>query len=478
MRATILVSLFLFGAMAPFAPVAASSCSGSSPANDCIASALEWFAKPQTFSNVGATMEAGEPTTCDGETVHHSAWYTLEVLAPGSPDAFMVDLEAPFWSTLGFYERTPGGAFVEVACAAAWEDEGMQQPTVFAPCTAGKTYWIQIGGQSASDSGSFDIIESRYWKFDQTMSQTCPFKPTIPTEPRMYAPTGGNGEISVSWVEPWWDGGSSVSLSHYKIYGADSCSGTFSLLGSTTARFFSEYDLPAATSRCYKVTAVNAVGEGPSEPGRSATTWSPPRAPASLGVARGGDGELVISWPASPDQPGPAPMVSYYVYSAPTASGPYTLTGHVGSSARSFSHTGLADGTTVHYRVTAVNVVGEGALGPAASGTTWQVPGAPSDVSVSHRIGLSPLEFQVSWDAPTEAAPFTHYRIYRASSPEAAPQSIGEVTSSQTSFVDRNRGPFIDYYYEVRAANPAGLGAASDRACIVYPIESPLARCE
>ena len=478
MRAAFLSTLFVLAALAPFAPVAATSCSGGTPANDCIAGALEWFAKTETFSNAGATMEAGEPSTCDGETVHRSTWFTIEVLSPGSPDAFMLEMDAPFMSTLGVYTRNADGSFHPVSCAAAWEDEGLQQPFAFPACTPGTIYWIQVGSQSPSVGGSFQLSESRYWKFDMTLSQICPFKPTVPTEPRLYAPTGGNGAVSVSWVEPWWDGGNTISLSHYKVYRADTCSAAFSLIGTTTARSYHDSGLPAATSRCYKVTAVNAVGEGPSEPGRSATTWSPPRPPATPTVSRGGDGELIVSWQASLDHAGPAPMSAYRVYAGAEAAGPFTLLASLASTARTHTQTGLADGQTVHYRVSAVNVVGEGARSDAASATTWALPGAPRNVDVRHNLGPSQVEFRVSWSAPTEATPFTEYLVYRASSPDATPQHIGSVGSAQTSFVDRNRGAFIDYYYEVRAANPAGASLASSRECIVYPFDTALARCE
>lgn len=54
---------------------------------------------------------------------------------------------------------------------------------------------------------------------------------------------------------------------------------------------------------------------------------------------------------------------------------------------------------------------------------------------------------------------------------------MAEVPRGVTSFTDRARGVLVDAHYEVRASNPAGLSAASARACSVYPLESPLARC-
>lgn len=320
--------------------------------------------------------------------------------------------------------------------------------------------------------GSFELSEfSSFWHDE------CWFKPTLPTEPRLYAPVGGNGRIDLSWVEPWWDGGRSVSVSHYKVYRASTCAGPFALAATTPNRFWSDTGLAAGESRCYQVTAVNSVGEGPAEPGRSATTWTAPRPPAALSVTRGGDGELRVTWTPSPDHAGPGPVLAYRLYRATSASGPFSLIAIPGASATTYLDTGLGKGATRHYRIAAVNGVGEGAPSATRAGTTWQLPGIPLNVQATAQIGLQPVQVQVTWEAPAEGNDLTLYRIYYATSPTAEPRLIGEVHHAQRSFVDALQTPLFDHHYEVRAFNPAGEGAPSARTCVVWPTSTPLGRC-
>lgn len=125
----------------------------------------------------------------------------------------------------------------------------MAQPEVWLACSAGAAYWLQIGGQSASESGTFSLWESGYRHFNLTPSAPCPFKPSPPTEPRLYPARAGNGEIGPSWVEPYWDGGRSVDITRYNVYRAPTCAGPFAFVGSTAYRRYTDRGLrPAPTS--------------------------------------------------------------------------------------------------------------------------------------------------------------------------------------------------------------------------------------
>jgi hypothetical protein len=176
-RRIAIVIVLLVATLAPAGPAQGSSCS-SGPLNDCLDDAIEWRANPASFSNAGATMEPGEPSQCDGATVHRSIWLKLEVLEPGGRDPFKVNLGADFWITAGAYAAASDGTLALVACQASWEDEGRHNPTLYLPCTPGAVYWIQLGGQSLADQGPISISQSRYWKFEgPTLSDPCPFKP-------------------------------------------------------------------------------------------------------------------------------------------------------------------------------------------------------------------------------------------------------------------------------------------------------------
>ena len=98
---------------------------------------------------------------------------------------------------------------------------------------------------------------------------------------------------------------------------------------------------------------------------------APPSAPTSLS-AIGGDKQVKLNWPAATN------ASSYRVKRSTTSGGPYTL---VASNIKTLQYidTGLVNGTTYYYVVSAANVRGESAISPEASAT----PTLPADLIVS-----------------------------------------------------------------------------------------------
>lgn len=98
---------------------------------------------------------------------------------------------------------------------------------------------------------------------------------------------------------------------------------------------------------------------------------APPAAPASL-TAIAGDRQVKLAWPAATN------ATSYRVKRSTTAGGPYTTVAP-GVKTLQYVDTGLSNGVTYYYTVTAVNVRGESAPSPEASAT----PKLPADLIVS-----------------------------------------------------------------------------------------------
>ena len=90
-----------------------------------------------------------------------------------------------------------------------------------------------------------------------------------------------------------------------------------------------------------------------------------PSAPASL-AALSGDASVSLSWQA-PSFDGGSPVTSYNVYRG-TSAGSETFLANAGT-ATNYLDSGLVNGTSYSYRVSAVNANGEGPLSSAASAT-------------------------------------------------------------------------------------------------------------
>jgi hypothetical protein len=185
--------------------------------------------------------------------------------------------------------------------------------------------------------------------------------------------TAGTAQVSLSWAPPASNGGAAVSS--YNVY----LSTTGGLQGTKIAQVpgpsYTAAGLQAGTTYFFEVTAVNAAGEGPPsvQVTATATTSGPPTstltpgAPGGL-LASAGNGQVALSWVA-PAANGGAPVSSYNVYLSTTPGSQGNRLAAVTTTG--YTATGLQDGTTYYFEVTAVNVSGEGV--PSA-----QVAAAPT----------------------------------------------------------------------------------------------------
>ncbi|MBI3722002.1 MAG: fibronectin type III domain-containing protein, partial [Fimbriimonas ginsengisoli] len=115
------------------------------------------------------------------------------------------------------------------------------------------------------------------------------------------------------------------------------------------------------TTYYYVVTSVNSAGESGNSNEASATpNVTIPPAPTGL-KATAGNAQVALSWTAS------SGATSYNVKRATVSGGPYTTVGS--PTTTSFTNTGLTNGTTYYFVVSAVNSAGESGNSNQASAT-------------------------------------------------------------------------------------------------------------
>ena len=148
------------------------------------------------------------------------------------------------------------------------------------------------------------------------------------------------------------DGGSAIT--GYKVYRGTSSGGETPLRDLGTVTSWTDTDASNGTTYYYQVTAVNSVGEGARSNERSATPAAPATAPGAptLNSASAGSGSVALAWSA-PASDGGSAITGYKVYRG-TSSGGETLLATLGTGT-SWTDTGVANGTTYYYQVTAVN---------------------------------------------------------------------------------------------------------------------------
>ncbi|MFA5941569.1 MAG: fibronectin type III domain-containing protein [Sinimarinibacterium sp.] len=162
-----------------------------------------------------------------------------------------------------------------------------------------------------------------------------------PPAPTNLTASASSGQVVVQWT-------ASTGASSYRMFmatapgGEDTTTPVWS--GSGTLGFVS--GLTNGTTYYFKVAAVNASGAGPLSSEASATPSGPPPAPTNL-TATAGNGQVTLNWTAS------AGAARYGVYRGTTSGGTTFLLFTASGTSRTV--TGLTNGTTYYFTVTAAN---------------------------------------------------------------------------------------------------------------------------
>jgi titin len=201
----------------------------------------------------------------------------------------------------------------------------------------------------------------------------------------------------------------------------------------------------------------------------SATPAALPDKPNGL-TATPGDSQVALTW-AAPVSSGGLPITGYHLYAGTTAdlggaSPIATLTGTV------VTVTGLVNGSTYYFKVTALNRAGEGP-GTETKAVPVTTPGEPTGLTAT------PGDSQVtlSWAAPASdgGAPISDYIIVQGTSPGGEtgdPVSGSPVTGTRTTVTGLVNG--TTYFFKVVAVNAAGQGPLSAEAsAALLPIKPP-----
>ena len=264
----------------------------------------------------------------------------------------------------------------------------------------------------------------------------------------------GNGQVTLSWTassgatsyNAYWSTSASVSKSTgTKIQGIASGDAVTGLTNGTTYYFV--------------VTAVNGGGASPDSSPAAAATPVPPIPAAPTGVtAVAGDGKVTVSWTPS------SGASSYNVYWSTSSSVSKTSGTKVANAVSGDAVTGLSNGTSYYFIVTAVNVGGEStASSPAAMATPVGIPVAPTSVTA----GAGEGEAIVSWTASSGA---TSYNVYWSPSATVSKTNGTKVAAAVNGGSITGLPAGVSYYFVVTALNASGESADSSPAATATPL--------
>ncbi|MEM4293235.1 MAG: fibronectin type III domain-containing protein, partial [Thermoplasmata archaeon] len=189
-----------------------------------------------------------------------------------------------------------------------------------------------------------------------------------------------------------------------------------------------------------------------------------PAAPRNLTATM--EGEAVrLSWEIPANLVG-SRVLSYKVYRG-TVPGGETLLATIGNIT-TYLDTALPPTPTLYYRVSAVNVLGEGALSDEVS-ITLTPPTEPQNLTGY----CYDAKVYLNWEPPLTGS-VTNYSIYRGTS--SGNETPYAKTGNVLSFVDTNVSLETTYFYKVTAVNPYGESNFSNEVNITVKPPQPPAK--
>ncbi len=265
------------------------------------------------------------------------------------------------------------------------------------------------------------------------------FTSPVPTAPSGVTAMPGDREVVVSWAA------AGEATSHNLYYGT--VSGVRRGTGLRVPGVVSPHRLTGlrnGTTYYFVLTSENSTGES----GESSEVSTTPRDPATLvpsGVTTTpADGQVAVQWTAVPQASG------YRVYWSTTQGAARTGGQRFEPTSGPFTHTGLINGSTYYYQVTALVDGVETAASTEVSSRPWpQIPLAPTGVSATPGNGQN----TIVWN-PVPGA--TSYRLYHGGGSNINRTAGTRIDNASSPHVHTGLPNSTTVYYVVTALNLAG----------------------
>ena len=281
----------------------------------------------------------------------------------------------------------------------------------------------------------------------------------LPTAPRNLSVEAERDGNRLSWRVPSDEG--SAPITGYRVERSMDTGASWKTLihADADATSFLHREAPPGQEIHYRVIAINEHGDSPSSNTVNIRTAAiPPLRPGGLRASVSGSAVL-LSW-NEPREDGGAEVTGYQIDVA--VNGVWsTLIDNTETTETSYTHE-ATPGSTLSYRVFAINSAGRGASSNVIRIVIEAIPpDAPLGVGAlaqSHKaIGLA-------WDPPinTGGSPVTGYRIETSTDGIFWNVLSANFAATSTSYRHTNLKPATTHHYRVFAINKAGRSGPSE----------------
>ncbi|MGE5160172.1 MAG: fibronectin type III domain-containing protein [Betaproteobacteria bacterium] len=319
-------------------------------------------------------------------------------------------------------------------------------PYAHSGLTNGKLLYYAVTARNAAGESDFSSVIG-----------AMPVAP-VPAAPSSLNASAANAAVTLAWSPV--SGADSYNVYWSKAAGVVPGAAGVTKIDKVATTNFAHTGLTNFDKYYYIVTAVNTGGESVASPEVSATPMPPaPGAPANF-AATSGDAQVQLIWSPVAD------ATSYNVYWSKTAgvvAGGAGVTKIPALTTTSYTHTGLTNGDTYYYIVSATGLAGEGAASAEKSARPLPPP-PPAPLGLTAIAAKDAAQVTVQWydvpNYPSSTAPIQlGYNLYRGLQPGVATYFQDATRANKFANVT---APFIDstvttattYYYVVTAFVP------------------------
>jgi hypothetical protein len=388
--------------------------------------------------------------------------------APGQPTGVSATTGSGS-ATVSWTAPSNGGSAITSYTITPYIGSTAQTPTVLAGSPPGTS--TTITGLTNGTAYTFTVSATNSVGTGPASAASNSITPAAaPAQVTGVSATAGSGGATVSWTAPS-NGGSPITSYTITPYIGSIAQTATVVSGAPPGTSTTITGLTNGTAYTFTVAATNGVGTGPASAASNSVT--PVSAPAQVtGVsATAGNGSASVSWTA-PSNGGSA-ITSYTItpYIGSTAQTATVLAGSPPASSTTI--TGLTNGTTYTFTVSATNSAGPGPASAASNSITpaggATVPGAPTGVTASPAT----TQALVTWTAPNSNGGSTiiSYTITPfVGSTAQTPFAINSGSATSATVTGLTNGS--SYTFTVKATNSVGTGAASTASSAVVPEDS------
>jgi len=309
--------------------------------------------------------------------------------------------------------------------------------------TLGEFYYYAVAGMNSGGEGP--------------MSATVRIKPVGPPgAPSNFNAVGNDGQVTLTWAAPGTNGGSML-IGFYIYRGTSLDNVTRIATMIVTQRSLEDSDVVNGVRYVYYLTAFTEVGESGPTKTIDVTPFGLPGRVMDL-QAIADDGQVILEW-SPPASDGGQPITKYKIYAGEGSAGSMVYLTQIGNITM-FDHSGLTNGITYYYQVTAINKAGEGLVSGTISANPMGLPASVQDFTAAAiKDGI-----RLTWRLPDDLGGAESVKVWLVRGDPDAPQFEDAVIGA-VEYLDINVTPGTTYEYWARTETIFGMGP------LVGPVE-------